>query len=105
MVNIVMGMYESKRLGAFDPAVAWDVHTIVNILVQGIIEGEGQEPTNTDGPAKHPTEAEEERQMQPDEQRRIPPRKSDLFGINPRLDMVGRVSPEEPMVDEGVGLE
>ena len=60
MVNIVMGMHESKRLGAFDPAVAWDMHTIVNILVQGIIEGQGKEPPNTDGPAKCPAEAEEE---------------------------------------------
>ena len=39
--------------------------------------------------------------MQPDEQWRIPPRKGDLFGINPRLNMIGGVSPEEPMVDEG----
>ena len=104
MVNIVMGMHELKRLGTLNPAVAWDVHTIVNVFVQGIIEGQGKEPTNTDGPAKRPAEAEEEGEMQPDEQWRIPPRKGDLFGVNSRLDMVGGVSPEEPMVDGGRGL-
>ena len=105
MVNIVMGLHELKCLGAFNPAVARDVHTIVNVFVQGIIESQSQDPTNTDGPAKRPAEAEQEGQMQPDEQRRIPPRKGDLLGIDPRLDMVGGVSPEEPMVDKGVSLE
>ena len=105
MMSIVMGLHELKGLGAFNPAVARDMHTIVNVFIQDIIGCQGQDPANTDGPAKRPAEAEQKGQMQPDEQGRIPPRKGDLFGINSRLDMVGGVSPEEPMVDESVGLE
>jgi hypothetical protein len=104
MVELVMGVQIAKHASALDPLSGRSMHGPMQVFVQAVIGSEGchaapkeREPADNLRP---PHEGHVDRQ----EQRALPPLEENRVPIFLLSDLVGRISPKDPMMEERVYL-
>ncbi len=105
VVQQVVAVEAEEDAGPLDVTSTRDVHAPVQVFISRVVEHHGGEDANGHRFADQPLHAEHRCNVQYPNGRRIPPSHRDRFFVSFILEMIGLVSPELPMMHDGVSTE
>lgn len=80
-MHVVMGIEPAEPCRAFKPALSWHMHAEMEVLVEKVIEPKRGDAPKEDTGVKKMLNPEEQRHVQTENERRVPPGEPDLLAI------------------------
>ena len=99
-----MGVQIAKHASALDPLSGRSMHGPMQVFVQAVIDGEGCHASPKDRETDDHLDPPHEGHLDCEEQRALPPLEDNGVPIFLLSDLVGRISPKDPMMEERVYL-
>lgn len=101
-MHVVMGVEPREPRALLKPTRLWHMHAKMEIFVEKVIEAEGGHPAKENIRLEKMLNPKDQRHMQTEYQRRIPPGEADFLNVLILREKVGRAGTKDAVVDQGV---